>query len=431
MIMENILAYNNIDRNTYLIKNLKNNGIVEIDKQSYKILIKDPPDSVRKKKLILDMNNSADFFTSMKLERLSLIILTSTACNLNCSYCFENHISAHNQLNTKEDIDKIIKFIGRSLVGKKYKTISISFTGGEPFINYKFLYHCIDSVNRKYSDNYKCEYSIITNGTLINRTMYSFLDKNNVSLQISLDGDKEYHDFERCDVRKKGSFDIIMKNLQDFMNRTSKTQIKIRINVSAQNVKSIVHLIDKLPAIVSNYGERIMIYFDSIVVPTTNALYVSNNDKLRLLSIFYTQAFINNLNIIKDYYNAGNCMMKNDHSITINANGDLYKCFSLIGYDKFITGNIRDTSIRTCDVKTYNNLCADKNCVMRDRCYGGCPYNSYIYHKKIDKDCQKYILCNMNKLLYTFDIFEIENIQKDTHKVGEVQSNVSINQISI
>ena len=64
------------------------------------------------------------------------------------------------------------------------------------------------------------EYSMTTNGTLLNKEVIEYLVKNNFKITVSIDGPKEVHDRSRhfADT-DKGSFDVILENLRYFREK--------------------------------------------------------------------------------------------------------------------------------------------------------------------------------------------------------------------
>ncbi|NUV00532.1 hypothetical protein XO12_10720 [Marinitoga sp. 1154] len=73
------------------------------------------------------------------------------------------------------------------------------------------------------------ESSIITNGYLLNKKIIEKLKEIKVThLQITVDGIKELHDVRRFLANKKGTFDIIMKNIK-YAER--EFNIALRINL--------------------------------------------------------------------------------------------------------------------------------------------------------------------------------------------------------
>jgi len=130
---------------------------------------------------------------------------TGTKCNLRCPSCFEKSSPESDRLEqlafeeVKPLMDKAISMNVRSL----------SFTGGEPFINKEFI-SMLD-----YALDYKpC--LVLTNGTQPMQNSFAKIAElltkpNNLSFRISLDfPNEEEHD----QIRGKGNFALAVKSLK-------------------------------------------------------------------------------------------------------------------------------------------------------------------------------------------------------------------------
>jgi radical SAM protein with 4Fe4S-binding SPASM domain len=153
-----------------------------------------------------------DFYFSLELH-------VTNICNLTCSYCYHvNHVDK-NALTFSEHtkiIDEYLLLCSKWMV-KPFLVIG----GGEPFAYKKLTellnYYSINSNN--------AEYSIVTNGTLIDEKHLEYLRDHNIrNIQISIDGyDSETHD----SIRGKGTFKKIIEGI----DKLKKNKIPISINV--------------------------------------------------------------------------------------------------------------------------------------------------------------------------------------------------------
>ena len=150
---------------------------------------------------------------------LNLTLLPTESCNFACPYCFLFDKTDSNML--KQDYDAVLKLIENFCLcnssNKNKKRIVINWFGGEPTL-------CIDSILEfmKNVENLKKIYdftlfsSITTNGYLLNAINFELLLKRGItSYQVTVDGTKESHNQTRYLKNKKGTFDVIFKNLKD------------------------------------------------------------------------------------------------------------------------------------------------------------------------------------------------------------------------
>jgi sulfatase maturation enzyme AslB (radical SAM superfamily) len=122
-------------------------------------------------------------------------------CNLNCVYCYQNHdVSKMSFETAKACIDWIFSHIPSNTEG-----MEIDLIGGEPLNEFPLLKNIVEYTRLKYTtDDY--EFTLLTNGTLLNDQMKMWFNdnKDKVVLGLSLDGSKETHDSNR-----NNSFDKI------------------------------------------------------------------------------------------------------------------------------------------------------------------------------------------------------------------------------
>ena len=121
-------------------------------------------------------------------------------CNLNCPYCFAQTDGGFNFPNyTKKDVEKVISYVMDSRANTNAKTTSFVFFGGEPLLKFDIIEYTVSYINNNYP-NQHVEYSITTNGTIVNDNILSFFKKNNFLVLLSLDGPdnefnlRKYHD---------------------------------------------------------------------------------------------------------------------------------------------------------------------------------------------------------------------------------------------
>ncbi len=104
-------------------------------------------------------------------------IYPTRKCNLECKYCYQLEKPLKSMDN--KTADSVIKFIRADVPGEEKR---VQFFGGEPLLEYdiirKFVNELRDEVN----------FSITTNGTLLNEEKCKFLREHNFGLALSLDG---------------------------------------------------------------------------------------------------------------------------------------------------------------------------------------------------------------------------------------------------
>lgn len=153
------------------------------------------------------------FYIQTKLNYL--ILQVTQNCNLRCDYCvysgkYYTRTHSNKRMSfeiAKKGIDYLIEH------SQETWKLYLGFYGGEPLLESELIKKCIDYAG-SHAVGKQIEYSITTNGTLLNDANVELLVKNNFRVTVSLDGPKEIHDISRRFANNDaGSFDIIKNNL--------------------------------------------------------------------------------------------------------------------------------------------------------------------------------------------------------------------------
>lgn len=183
---------------------------------------------------------------------------TSESCSLNCTYCYQL-----NKTNMRMDFDTAKKFIDELLDDhygyiNRYNSpaIIIEFIGGEPLLEINltrkiyeyFLDRCYE-LNHPWFTFHRL--SICSNGLqYFDEDVQSFFKdySQNVSFNISIDGNKELHDACRIQPNGEGSYDIDMMALNHF-NKNYTPERNSKMTLAPQNMK---YLFDSVVNFINN-----------------------------------------------------------------------------------------------------------------------------------------------------------------------------------
>ncbi len=173
------------------------------------------------------------------LERkLSLMTLQLTQqCNFRCKYCVyseEENVRQRSHSDgtmSFETAKKAVDFLWEHSVDSE--SVSIGFYGGEPLLQFPLVQKIV-----KYSKKRFCGkeliFSMTTNGSLLNKEIMLFLEENDVSLLISLDGPQKINDKNRVFRNGRGTFDVVARNLElmkkEYPNYWKKIQISMVVD---------------------------------------------------------------------------------------------------------------------------------------------------------------------------------------------------------
>lgn len=336
-----------------------------------------------------------------ELQPYSIGIIPTYECNLRCSYCYEDHLLHENtDIITEKQID---------IIKDSYHNIhDISIYGGEPLLPKT---KNIISYILKTFDTYQI--NIITNGYYLEQFTEVFDNKENIKFQITLDGNKEYHDKVRYQLCGGGTFDKIIANIAIMLQKNHK--INIRTNICRGNLQYIQDLIKLFEREFSNYKDLIAFSFDVITqIEETDKdfIFIWLNDNYKALSkIFKINTSFNNCNIFRALAERKPIELKTNYcnsettSRIFDPYGNIYSCMMMVGNEEEAIGHYSDLEgiliDEGSDILNRNIFTIEecKDCKLSLLCGGGCAYEKYEINKTVHAPNCNYIKRILEKIL--------------------------------
>lgn len=190
--------------------------------------------ALRDMRIIVDDNTNEEglanlYYSTMQQKELLIIPFVTRQCNFRCVYCYENFTDERMSEDTYDDLLGVIEQL---IDAKGYKSLRISFFGGEPLIEYemicRFSEKALELAERKGIHFFG---GMTTNGYLLDGDKLRKMEKLGIiDYQITVDGLKETHDKSRPLVGGGGSWDKIMENLLDAKKSDCNFRFMIRTN---------------------------------------------------------------------------------------------------------------------------------------------------------------------------------------------------------
>ena len=177
-------------------------------------------------------------------ERLYLTIAPTMACNLQCTYCFQQDMVKSRTMSPEIQAE-VIRFVGTRLTPDT-RLVVVQWFGGEPLM-------ALDAVRSMTEKLYQaCEVrgisytaEMLTNGTLMTREFIRDLPQLHLSaLQIPLDGSPATY-ARRKQVsapRAERLYQSLIENLSEILDVIG--SVTIRINVDRNNVDAGKEVVD-------------------------------------------------------------------------------------------------------------------------------------------------------------------------------------------
>lgn len=324
----------------------------------------------------------------------ALCLNVAHTCNLSCEYCFAKggKYSGPDAIMTKEVARGAIDFLLENS-GSHYN-LDIDFFGGEPLLNFDLVKDTVEYAKSKEIEyNKHFNFTLTTNGLLLNDDVIDYLNENMKNVVLSLDGRKEKHDHFRKTLNGKGSFDTIVPKFQNFVKKRGDKEYYMRGTFTANNL---------------DFTEDLKTYLDLGFTRTSLEPVVGKPDEPYALKEEHLETIYRQYEKLADmlmekidkdedfiFYHYmidlenGPCVHKRisgcgsgTEYMAVTPTGELYPCHQFVGNRDFIIGNIRDgivhpelvNQFKTCNCYSKSEC---RSCWANMYCSGGCAANSY------------------------------------------------------
>lgn len=338
-------------------------------------------------------------------------------CNLKCRYCFVKQQPKDMTLEVARDS---VEWLLENCDGDKKP--SITFFGGEPLLKYEEI---IVPLVEEYGD--RVNWSLTTNGLLLDEERLKFIKKHEFGLLLSMDGDKKTQDYNRPCHDGRSSFDILEPKLKTILEYFPNTPFRGTISFDTveslyesylfaekEGFKNSTFIIDCFAdwteekyEILKNQLEKIALHIEDKAskgepycqftsFPTYWGQVQSGNNKA-----WRSQG--------QGIPGAGRCGIGGTSCCGIGYDGKVYTCQEMtdnVDCERFCVGSIYEGVSDQARIKAIGDFDpwmvrsskdgACDTCVMSDTCTGGCNINNYFNYQ--DLHIMDYSLCKYMQL---------------------------------
>lgn len=190
-----------------------------------------------------DGTNSIEGFREsypIEEELMTLYLILTRNCNLRCSYCFEVERHGvqeydHEMMSAEVALKAIDIFADEYKRNQHTWNYQVILYGGEPVLNWRVLTCAIERLEELREQEElpsDLRVAINTNGTLVSPERAAYLAAHNVSVAVSLDGDKETHDKYRVDCKGGGSYERALVGYRNLKNANATVCPSVTISPS-------------------------------------------------------------------------------------------------------------------------------------------------------------------------------------------------------
>ena len=349
---------------------------------------------------------------------------TGAICNLDCEYCFflsKEMLYPGDRFRMADDL--LVQYLRQLLESHRTPTVTVAWQGGEPtMMGLDFFKRSVEIAEELKRPFQRIEYTIQTNGVLVDDRWATFFKEHDFLVGLSVDGPKDIHDTFRVDKRGLGSFDRVMEGHAHLIAADVDVNILCTIHSANEHRGAEVYRFfrDELEA-------RFIQFIPIIERSTETMLEIANlgwSTSSKEDRPLYTQAgsFVTDRSVSPEGYGrflidvfdewvrsdvgevfvqmfdtalanwhgepGGLCIHQETCGLALamEHNGDVYSCDHFVEPD-YLLGNIRDTpmidlvasdqQVRFGQAKrdTLPQFCLD--CDVRFACHGGCPRNRF------------------------------------------------------
>ncbi len=316
-----------------------------------------------------------------------MYIIPINSCNLSCKYCFIGKMNDKIIKMTFETAKKAVDLFQKHLIDINEKG-SIFFYGGEPLMNFNLIKKIVDYVSL---NKYNIDFSMVSNGLLLNDSKAKFIKENKISLGISIDGPKKITDSNRVYKNSDfGVYDDLVKKIKLLQKNNVDFGLSITVApIFLKNKKEFINWLKELNVKNISYNllhftyetEEWRKYYNDAV----NFIYYSNNE---LFEFGFNEDRINRK--YKSFYNRefkfSDCGAVGANQLTICPDGNLEVCHGYWNSKNKEIGNINDFNSfdelfinkHFCEWKKYLPIFKNKclKCSAIYICGGGCAMQS-------------------------------------------------------
>ena len=269
---------------------------------------------------------------------MALTILPTRGCNFGCIYCYEQ--DRPNIAMSEQTEDAIVRFVKSN---SNLKRLSVVWYGGEPLLNF-------DSIVRltKKFQQLGIEYSakIVSNGYLLTKDKAEKMKGLSIrNIQITFDGSEQIHNQRRALLGGQATYRTIMENLKYLLEVNKEITVDIRTNIDRRNKDDYNTFYRSFKSEIND--SRVTMYpgFVSDLLSSECVSPEHNISEGGYKAQFVLDIFDKYGIEIKSFlpkYRRHSCVASKYFAFVIGPEGEIYKCWRMVGNAKETIGNVND-----------------------------------------------------------------------------------------
>ncbi|HVJ49144.1 thioether cross-link-forming SCIFF peptide maturase [Desulfitobacterium sp.] len=341
----------------------------------------------------------------------SICLHVAHDCNLRCKYCFAGTgaFGGDRGLMNIETGKKGIDFVLDASAHRKH--CEVDFFGGEPLLNFQVVLELVHYGRQAAAERGKTiKFTLTTNAVLLTEEVQNFLEQEDISVVLSIDGRPEVQDQMRPYANGKGSYDQVVPRIQQFAAKRPEssphavgTYYYARGTYTHFNLdfdKDVDHLLElgikqiSLEPVVAKPDESYA--FQKADLPKILKSYDRLGEDLLARKMKGEEFSFFHFNVALEQ---GPCLPKRisgcgagHEYVAISPEGDLYPCHQFVGQEEFKMGSLWDEPIELNPhlIQAFRNAhiykkASCRDCWARYSCSGGCHAANHAFSGKLDE----------------------------------------------
>lgn len=328
----------------------------------------------------------------------TLVLNVTTGCNLSCGYCYKEDLSkpaaarSPSEETARAAVDLLIRESGDR------RRINITFFGGEPLTELSLIRSVVEHAEPRAREAGKAvDFSLTTNGLLLDDGVVDYLDAHAFGVTVSMDGPAAVHDRNRRTASGQGSYHLVAPRARRMLSRYRSRPVGARVTLAA-GMTDLVAIHDHLRGELG-FAE---VGFAPVTAGLPAAFCLSDGETrtvfdglLELGRRHVAEAlagrdfgFSNLRQLLTTLHEGASKLVPCGAGVAllaVDADGDLHLCHRFTGTGMQPYGNVADGIDRAALGRFLDRSLSRASancggCWARHLCAGGCYHESYARH---------------------------------------------------
>jgi uncharacterized protein len=161
---------------------------------------------------------------------------SGSTCNLDCTYCFFLSKDAlYPHASARMSDETLESYVAQLLESHRSPEVTVAWQGGEPtLMGLEFFARSVELVEQHRRPGQRVQYTIQTNGVLLDDAWAAFLAEHEFLVGLSVDGPEPIHDTYRVNRGGRGTHRQVMKGLAALRRHDVDYNILCTVNAANQ-----------------------------------------------------------------------------------------------------------------------------------------------------------------------------------------------------